>query len=144
MARNVSEIKAKMKLNGGSGSTEKDESSYTTSEKIKKIKEKMKSSGIKFDIDEEYINKYIEDAQSFLSSAEEDYKGIEWGNASSTYDSKYETYRDLSDRADYIKSWLNVSKDRLDEETYNNLSNSLESISKGTSSAVKGFEAPLL
>ena len=111
-----------------------------SSQRIKNIKDRMKDEGFSWDVDENYINTFITDANNFIESAQTDYKGIEWGNASSTYDSKRETYSDLNKRTDYLNAWLKSNKDRLDAETYKSLSESLKTISSSTSSIMSGFE----
>ena len=92
------------------------------------------------DVDEKYINTYIEDANKFNSSAQADYDGLNWGNASSTYKNRKTTYTDLTERESRIRAWLNSNKSKLDEETYNSLSDSLASISSGTKSVMDEFK----
>ena len=82
------------------------ESGYVGSDAFQKIKDRVKSSGVSFDIDDDYINTFISDATDFISTAEKDYKGIGWSNASSTYTARDEAYVDIAKRADYISSWL--------------------------------------
>ena len=129
-----SEMKKRIKQNGISN--EEDKSEY------QKIKEKYKSGGYSFDlgVDEDYIKSFINDAESFIGSAKTDYESIGWGNASSTYDTKYSTYSDLYSRGENIRVWLNANKGKLDEKTYKSLSESLASISSGTKSAMVSFE----
>jgi hypothetical protein len=46
-------------------------------------------------IDEAFINTFISDANSFLSSAEKDFGALGWGNASSSYEAKRNSWLDL-------------------------------------------------
>ena len=113
------------------------ESGYVGSDAFQKIKDRVKSSGVSFDIDDDYINTFISDATDFVSTASKDLNGINWSNASSTYTARDEAWVDLSQRADYIRSYLNSKKDKTDNDkeilTY------LDSISPKMSNTMEGF-----
>ena len=154
----VAEIKKRLKEQGITGevgqasrhynrnsntSSEKKSSGYVGSSQYQKIKEKVKKGGISFDelgVDQDYINSYINDTNTFLSTAQDDINGVGWGNASSTYESKNNTYMDLHRKSSNIRTWLNANKSNLDEETYNNLIDSLEKAQSSLSSVNKAFE----
>ena len=92
-------------------------------------------------IDEAFINTFISDANSFLSSAEKDFGALGWGNASSSYEAKRNSWLDLETRASYIRRWLDNNKDRLGSETYKSFQSALDDFNKGASSAVDSFKS---
>lgn len=91
-------------------------------------------------VDESYINTFVSDANSFLSSAEKDYGTVGWGNASSVYDGRSSTWQDLESRADTIEAWLYKNKANLDSEAYDNLSTAVSSYRSNASSIVDAFK----
>lgn len=142
----VADIKKRLQKNGITERTRdpyktdsSKESGYVGSDAFQKIKERVKSSGVSFDINDDYINTFLSDANDFITTAKTDYEGIGWSNASSTYTARDEAWVDLSNRADYIGTWLKHNKDRLDPDTYNSLSNSLNSISSNMNPIMDGF-----
>ena len=85
-------------------------------------------------VDQKYIDTFVNDANTFLTTAEKDYGDIGWANASSLYDSRNTAWQDLNTRADTIGAWLYKNRDSLDRESYDNISTTLEGIrSNGTS-----------
>ena len=91
-------------------------------------------------VNDEYINTFISDVNSFFKGTEDTYKGIGWGNASSVYDSTNSTWQGLKTRQDTIRAWLYKNKSRLTEDSYKSLSETLDSIDSGASSILSGFE----
>ena len=131
-----SEIKQRIKQHGVSDT-------QNSKDRYQRIKHHYINGGYSLDslgVDEEYIDSFIKDANSFFDSAQKDYEGIGWSNASSTYDTKYSTYNDLYKRGENIRVWLNGNKRSLDEDTYKSLSDSLSSISSSSKSVIDGFE----
>ena len=92
-------------------------------------------------VDQTYINTFITDANSFLGSAEEDYKNMGWSNASTTYRTKRSTWNDLEVRASHICEWLNRNKGKLDADTYKSLSDALSSFNSNASSMLDSFKS---
>ena len=92
-----------------------------------------------YDVDESFINTYLSDANRFMSSANDDYSKVGWGNASSSYKSRRDTWTDLNYRHGIVQGWLETNKDRLDENTYKEFSASLDSIRSGGSDIVGAF-----
>ena len=92
-------------------------------------------------VNDEYINTFISDTNNFFKSAEETYKGIEWNNASSIYDSTNTTWQDLKKRKDVLDAWLYKNKSNLTEEGYKSLSESLNSIDSGVTSLLGDLES---
>ena len=91
-------------------------------------------------VNQDYINSFIADANDFLGSAEEEYKGLGWSNASSVYKARSEKFSDIERRSTIVSRWLDSQKGSLDEETYNNIYSSLDSIKTGTSNVVNAFK----
>ena len=92
-------------------------------------------------VDQKYIDSFMNDANTFLGSAEEEYGGLGWANASSSYEGRNTTWQDLNTRADTINAWLYKNRNNMDSEVYNNLSNSLSSFRSGGSSIIDSFKS---
>lgn len=104
--------------------------------KQRKYYESLDTSGV----NNEYVNSFISDSNNFFGGVEKTYNSIGWDNASSVYDSTNNTIKELKTRGDTINAWLYKNKDRLDEDTYNNLSKSLSDIYSGYDSVVGSFD----
>jgi N12 class adenine-specific DNA methylase len=123
--------------------TNDDKSNSTDNESTKK---KMKFSdlerhhGISYDVNQDYINSFISEADNFLKSAEDEYNKVGWGNASDYYKSRNAKWQDLDAKESYIRGWLYSNKGKLDEETYNSISSALDSYKSGLSSTLKAFQ----
>ena len=96
---------------------------------------KKKSSNV----DQNYINAYISDANAFFNTAQSAYDGMGWADASEITYRKIDEWNELDTRAGYISSWLEHNKSRIDEETYKNLYDSLASIQRDGTSVIRGF-----
>ena len=118
---------------------EEDEEKKKTSGNKPSYSDIANKHGISTEVDEDYVNKFLSDANSFFSSAEKDYSAIGWGNASSSYTSKKSTYDDLDIRSVRISNWLKQNKDRLDEETYKSLSDAIATFDTNASSVIGSF-----
>ena len=92
-------------------------------------------------VDDNYINTFISDANNFLGSAEEEYSKVGWGTASSAFDSRSNSWKDLSSRYDTIKAWLFKNRDKIGEESYNSINEALDSYHSGASSVVNAFKS---
>ena len=79
-------------------------------------------------VNNEYIDSFISDTNNFFKGVEDTYKGVDWYNASSVYDSTNNNLKGLKTRGDTIKAWLQKNKDRISEEDYTNLSKSIDDI----------------
>ena len=90
-------------------------------------------------MDEEYISNFISDADEFFKSSENDFKGIGWSNASSTYSSKASKLYDLETRGKNIRSWLSKNKNKIDAKTYSNLTQALDNFDKDSVSIIESF-----
>ena len=92
-------------------------------------------------VNDDYINSFISDADSFFKGAEETYNGMNWGNASSVYDSTNSKWKAMQDRGTTIKAWLYKNKDKIDQDAYNSLSSALTDIDSGASSIFQNFDS---
>lgn len=92
-----------------------------------------------YDVDESFINTFLEDANRFMNSANDDYSKVGWGNAASSYESRRNTFSDLNYRHGIVQGWLESNKGRLDENTYKGLSESLDNFRTGGSGIVGAF-----
>ena len=90
-------------------------------------------------VNQDYINTFINDANTFLGSAEKDYGGLSWGNASDVYNTKRIAASDLSYRSSIIRKWLNSQKSVIDEDTYKSLASTLDTIDTNTSKLTESF-----
>ena len=91
-------------------------------------------------VDDNYIKSFISDANNFLSTAKEEYGKVDWGTASSAYDTRSNALKDLSTRYDTIKAWLFKNRDKTDEEYYKSMNAALDSFKNGASSVVDTFK----
>ena len=92
------------------------------------------------EVNEDFINTFISDANNFLSSAEKEYGSIGWSSASSIYDSRLNSWNDLYSRSTSIRRWLDNNKGNIDVDTYNGLMSNLDDIIKSSSSVLDGFK----
>ena len=92
-------------------------------------------------VDQKYINSFFTDANTFLTTAEKDYGGLGWGNATSSYDSRNTSWQDLNTRADTISAWLYKNRNDLDSKAYDSLNKSLEDIRGGGASVLDSFKS---
>ena len=92
------------------------------------------------DVNQDYVNTFINDYNSFFGGAQEELDGITWGTASSTYEGRKGTYDDLSARASKIRNYLKVNKNNINEKTYTDFSSMLDSLDKDGSSVLDSFK----
>ena len=126
-------------------------------EKKKKKQEETTSSGVREryearkyysslptdSVDEKYISSFISDSEIFLKSARDNYSSLGWSNASSSYESISNTWKDLNTKGDTIRGWLYKNRNSLGEETYNSVSKSLDSFNKDAQSIISSFQSAL-
>ena len=93
------------------------------------------------EVNEEFVNNFLYDAKRFFDSAEKDYRTVEWKNASSRYDSRYNMWNDLYSRSNSISRWLDKNKDTLDADAYKSLSSTLNTFRTDSSSLIDTFKS---
>ena len=118
------------KYNGSGGSNSQEKSQSNGSGGSNNQKEtKNNSSGHKKiyqslidkydpEVNEDYVNRFIEDANSFLEGAERDYSRVGYTTGSSIYESWKKTSDDLTSRRSHILQYMDKNKDSMDEEQY--------------------------
>ena len=94
-------------------------------------------------VDKNYINSFISESKNFLNSARDSYDGLGWSNASSSYDTVSNTWKDLNTKGDTIRAWLYKNGNTIDKETYNSVSKSLDSFSTNAQSIISSFQSAL-
>ena len=92
-------------------------------------------------VDQKYIDSFINDANTFLTTAEKDYGGIGWGNASSSYDSRNTSWQDLNTRADTVEAWLYKNRNSIDGNVYDSLNKWLADFRGVGSSIINSFKS---
>ena len=90
-------------------------------------------------VDEEYINRFLSDANDYFTTAEKEYAGLGWSNASSAHSSIQGKWQDLNNRSSYIRQWLEKNKSKLDETAYNNLYSVIDDFKKNGVSVEESF-----
>ena len=105
------------------------------------LEERKKYQSINTDnVDQKYIDSFLKEASAFLTTAEEDYGGLGWGNAPSSYESRNTSWQALSTRADTVGAWLYKNRDRIGSDTYNDLYEYIDSFRSGGSSVLNSFK----
>lgn len=94
-------------------------------------------------VDKKYIDTFISDSTNFLSSARDSYNSLGWSNASSSYDTVSNTWKDLYTRGNTIRGWLYKNGNAIDKETYDSVSKTLDSFNTDAQSIIKSFEDAL-
>ena len=87
----------------------------------------------RYEVDDNYVNTFIRDTNSFFDNVKSSYDGLGYETATSdtaldSYKSLQQTERDLKNRAQYVRHYLAARKDYIDEETYKNFSSYLDSL----------------
>ena len=93
-------------------------------------------------VNDAYIDAFYNDWKNFASSAEKDYGGLGWGNASSSYESRNATWKDLSARADVLEAYYYKNRNNFkDADGYASTMGGLNDIRSGASDILKAFQA---
>jgi hypothetical protein len=120
-----------------SGGTSQSKSQSGTSSSYYAIRTKH---GLGDEVDEDYINSYIRDFNSYASSSQKDYDGLNYKTARN-YSEKYRKANDdLAYRANNIRSYLQANKDNIDSKTYEELQSYLKESSNALDTAHRTFD----
>ena len=93
------------------------------------------------EVNDAYIDTFYKDWNSFSSSAEKDYEGLGWSNASSSYDSRNSAWNELSKRADTIEAYYYKNRNNVkNEDGYASMINDLNEIRSSASKILKSFQ----
>lgn len=96
--------------------------------------------GLNDEVDEEYINSYIRDFNSYANSSQKDYNGLSYKTARN-YSQKYrEASDDLAHRANNIKGYLQTNKDSIDSKTYGELQSYLKESGNALDTTRRAFD----
>lgn len=130
MAKSYSSIKP---LKGGN--------TFEDDNKPKKSYKDIKASEYDFGVDDKYIKSYLEDVAKYSSEAEKDYNGITYGSdVSGLYDKHFSQTSSLRERGATIRAYLNSRKSSIDEDTYNEFIEALDSHDTFTADTSKAFK----
>ena len=93
------------------------------------------------EVDANYINTFMLDVSNFFSNSQTDWDGLNWGNAtnSSSNLDRNTTWGDIYNRVGVLRSYANLNKDQMGEESYNQFMSYLDSIEEGGNGIITGF-----
>ena len=94
-----------------------------------------------YGVDDTFINTFLRDANSFFSTAQNDYRNLTWqsGTDAEAIQSRNSTLDDLRSRAAKIRGYANANKSRLDEKTYKELLSVVDNVDSNRNSVWKAF-----
>ena len=87
----------------------------------------------------EYVDGFLKDSERFLNSAQREYDGVQWGNATSTHDSRLQSWKELNERSETIRAWMYKNGDSLDAKQAGKLTNYLDSFYENGLSVMGAF-----
>ena len=124
---------------GGSSSSSSSSGKYGSAyEKIKNSHVMRADVDPTITIDGNYISKFFDDYNRFVSSASSSYKGIGYRNANSLYTDYSKQGEDLRRRGDAIKQYLWANRETFGDE-YDSLADSIEQMMAGQRSIVDSY-----
>ena len=94
-------------------------------------------------VNDSYINSFIADSDKFLIDSTDSFNNLGWSNASSSYDTVSNTWKDLKTRQDIITAWLRKNKNVLSDEKRNSVAKSLDNFSMSGYSVISKYENAL-
>ena len=129
----------KQRVRNGQTASTQTQTKATYEELKKKAKQERFEEDVK-KVDDSYINLFVNTANSFLKSASEESGKVGWGNASATYDDRYNAYKDLDYRQRVISTWLDANKANIPEDSYKDMLGLIGSYNNSTNSVVRWFK----
>ncbi len=102
---------------------------YQTSDRYNQQKALYQNNWKPIEVDDDYINKFVSDARSFLQRSQEEYEKLDWKSASDNEASLYRSsiMKDLRSRGNTIRVYLNSNKSKLEKSAYEELLSYLDS-----------------
>lgn len=91
-------------------------------------------------VDENYINSFLKESDTFFTSANKDYSGIGWANAISSYENVNNSLKDLNSKADTISAWLYKNYSTIDKDKYDKLTKSLDAFYNDATHTIGEFK----
>ena len=114
----------------------------TTGESRRKKKNfnEIKASDYDFGVDDNYINSFYNDYQSYVKSSESSYKNAGYKNISTLFDNDMASREGLNDRASTIRAYINSRRQNIPQEKYNSLISALDTFNDYSSSMGRYFK----
>lgn len=136
-----SDIKKKVKKNTDTSSVKK--SGYSASGSYAEIKSKVKANGTSYDIDDDFISTFNNDATSFLKDAGKSYSDYSYSASKSgnNYKSYLDRWSSINSRAKYIRAYMNSTRDTSDEDSYNETMSFLDDFDNYSRQYLNGFRS---
>ena len=97
------------------------------------------NSNLDYGVDDDYIDKFLTDANTYLNNAYSDYSTINADNAKTLYDTKSSESAELKSRAFTIRAYLNSNKDNINSEYREKLLNYLDSFTSESDSIFNSY-----
>ena len=94
-------------------------------------------------VDQNYINSFMTDADSFLGSAQRDYGSISPETVTSVYSTRRQTASDLRKRAFAIRQYLDDNKGSIEADKYDSLISYLDNYDKVSNQSMMDFAAAM-
>lgn len=91
-------------------------------------------------VNQAYIDSFLKDADSYFNTAESDYGALNWGNATNSYNTRNQTWNDLTQRADAVGAWLYNNRNSISKDVYNSYNDYLNAFSSGGSDLLNAFK----
>ena len=121
----------------------KDEETSTPEKKsstFEEIRQRHTKNSTNYEVNQDFINSFMNDANSFFGSIEDEYSRVGWSSAASSYDSITKRWGDLYSRSNAIRNWLYSNKDRVGEDTYKSINEALDSYTQSGASVMDTFK----
>ena len=101
-----------------------------------KIQSLWKNSGRSYSFyDDDLVNQFISDADSYLKKSQSNYDSMAFSNASSLYEDMDKEYQNLRSRYDAVMDYMNYHELKYDPEVYTSVMSYLEDLSGAMLSA---------
>ena len=119
-----------LKKHGLNKSSDEEDKSGSKSTAVVGIDAIQKKHGLYVDVDDNYINTFIQDSNAFLTQSQTDWENLSWesGSNQESYKKRQSTADDLSFRKYAIRDYLRANKNRLSEDAYNQLTSYIDAV----------------
>ena len=129
----------KKRVASGQTSASGNKTGKTSFQDIKKRASEEKFEAEVKKVDSSYIDSFLESANRFYDTAQEDYDKVGWGNASTTYMNRRDTYNNLDYKRRVIQKWMEANQGSFDADSYKSFSDSLAQFGTGASGILDSF-----
>ena len=129
----------KKRVASGQTSAAGNKTGKTSFQDIKKRASEEKFEAEVKKVDSSYIDSFLESANRFYDTAQEDYDKVGWGNASTTYMNRRDTYNNLDYKRRVIQKWMEANQGSFDADSYKSFSDSLAQFGTGASGILDSF-----